>query len=147
MPDLIGFINARLADDERAAQAAPGTRWHAFRQEDIAGAAVYDDQWLLLTPAHYDHDKPMSAAPGATGPAYIEHHRDELAAHIARHDPARVLREVEAKRKIVARYQASLGYDNAEDEARCWLLGEIVEALASAWSDHPDYNPDWTVAD
>ena len=61
----------------------------------------------------------------------------EVAPHIARHDPARVLREVEAKRKIV-RDVACGFYDSDYDEA--------VEHLAAVYSDHPDYDPDWAVA-
>ena len=51
-------------------------------------------------------------------------------------DPARVLRQCEAFRRIVARAQQM---DMVESE---WGVG-ILRALASAWSDHPDYRQEW----
>jgi hypothetical protein len=66
-------------------------------------------------------------------------------------DPARVLREVDAKRKILAEYQAVL--DDArgvgESSRRPRLYGRYdgldhaLKALAAVWSGHPDYDPDW----
>jgi hypothetical protein len=100
----------------------------------------------LLYPEHYDHDNALSDKPGATGPMYIERSRDELCAHIARHDPARVLREVAAKRAILARYEerpANLG-DSLQQGQECMGLLYAMEALAAVYSDHPDYDPEWS---
>lgn len=125
---ICGFIEARLDEEYAAARdliesESAAAEWYEMTSGVlVTGPPTADDTW--------------------DGTFAIGDSR--ITRFIAGHDPARVLREVEAKRKIVARYQASLGYDNAEDEARCWLLGEIVEALASAWSDHPDYDPKWT---
>jgi hypothetical protein len=62
--------------------------------------------------------------------------------HIARHDPARVLREVAAKRRILAaaaEYSPELEHgDNGE-----WAFDLVVRELAAAWSDHPDYRAEW----
>ena len=152
-PDPAAFLAARLDEDEAAAKAAPGEHWKAFTEDDIAGASVYDDQWLLLYPERYDHDKPLSAKPGATGPQYIQRSRDALAAHIARHDPARVLREVAADRKLLAEHHIL-----AEYEARAHLAGVgepeyaygfadgvalAVRIRAERFADHPDYDPAW----
>ena len=146
---LAEFIGARLDEDEAAARAAPGVHWTATEGDSIAGAAVYDEQWRLLDPAHYNHDNALSTRPGATGPQYIERARDELAAHIARHDPARVLREVEAKRKILAEVVPAIEamdmqiineYGTSQDEPDAhWPLLRI---MAVVWSDHPDYDPE-----
>ncbi|RJO74152.1 hypothetical protein D5S18_18540 [Nocardia panacis] len=65
--------------------------------------------------------------------------------HIARHDPARVLRHAAAARRILSRYA------EAEREA---LLSErdsgyatgmygALEYLAATWSDHADYQNEW----
>ncbi len=69
---------------------------------------------------------------------------------IAGHDPARVLREVAAKRAITARYREILNLRKIQrgDLAAAGallVLSDVVEALASAWSDHPDYDPKWTL--
>ena len=73
--------------------------------------------------------------------------------HIARHDPARVLREVEAKRKILAEYTRVVelrksypeGYD-PNDYHGLYESGleEAVTHLAVVYSDHPDYREDWS---
>ena len=58
----------------------------------------------------------------------------EQAAHIACHDPARVLREVAAKRAMLE--DLDLTYPDAV---------HLRKLLAAAWSDHPDYQRDWAV--
>ena len=151
---LRAFIEARLAEDERLAQSCtPGhPDWHAFTMDDIAGASVFDDQWRLMDCVLYDHNKPMSTKPGATGPAYID--TDQVMVHAARHDPARVLREVAAKRAILARHHrgdrnecVGCGYFGDMDDPcideEMENCPELVE-LASVWSDHPDYDPSWS---
>jgi len=137
--DLTRFLVAGLDEDEAAAKAAPGSQWHATDEDSVAGAAVYDEQWVLLYPEHYDHDNALSAVPGATGPQYIEHARDELAAHIARHDPARVLREVTAKQVILALHRPTpmRGIDAAscvECRSRVWPC-PTVKAVATIYQD------------
>jgi hypothetical protein len=60
-------------------------------------------------------------------------------------DPARVLREVEAKRRIVESCSPqSLDNSCADPGERC--LAEVtLEALALPYSDHPDYQPEWNL--
>ena len=58
--------------------------------------------------------------------------------HIVRHDPARVLREVEAKRRIIGRIDSHatvMGWDEVH--------GDLLRALALPYNDHPDYRPEW----
>ena len=61
--------------------------------------------------------------------------------HIALHDPSRVLREVEAGRKLLARWHEAdrRRSGSAEDEARAWLLDGLLADRAAVWSDHQDY--------
>ena len=61
--------------------------------------------------------------------------------HFARHDPARVLAECEAKRRIVADCRHI-------QEATSWGLLErhaewTVRVLALPHADHPDYRDEW----
>jgi hypothetical protein len=60
-------------------------------------------------------------------------------------DPARVLRDVAAKRAILARWRELDAHrsDSAEDEARAWLGDGIVANLAAADSAHPEYEERW----
>lgn len=70
--------------------------------------------------------------------------------HIARHDPARVLADVAAKRAIVdafVEYRDELaGAPGAEmrDVGRMEGLEEAVRHLAAVYADHPDYDQEWT---
>lgn len=54
-------------------------------------------------------------------------------------DPARVLAECEAKRRIVE------AADNVvePDSGRRLALEFVVRQLASVYADHPDFNPSW----
>lgn len=70
--------------------------------------------------------------------------------HIVRHDPARVLREVAAKRAILQRYvRASevppsvAGYVRGQDSGYTEACLDALRDLASAWSDHPEYRTEW----
>jgi Family of unknown function (DUF6221) len=72
------------------------------------------------------------------------------AAHVICHDPARVLREVEAGRAILTRYefasrQAEVNVDAERDawEKIAGALESDVLSLAAVWRDHPDYDPAW----
>ena len=86
---------------------------------------------------------------------------DEVFAHARWHDPARVLREVEAKRTILVEhslthevippsYQAGTGLDFGCENCHDWdgvtegrgYCGTL-RALAAIYSDHPDYRQEW----
>jgi hypothetical protein len=129
--DITEFVRARLDEDEAAAKLAAreGGTWKQDDPDRHPGAIS-----SLGGPVVYDEGSP-----------------DEYQApHIARHDPARVLREVAAKRAIVERYQRG-----ASGDLPGWTAGrELIEAglaivlgvlrdLAAAWSDHPDYRAEW----
>jgi uncharacterized protein DUF6221 len=65
--------------------------------------------------------------------------------HAQNHNPARVLREVESKRRIVGRYQEQVArqHENAMEEDRAWTLEPVLRDLASVYADHPDYDESW----
>ena len=59
--------------------------------------------------------------------------------------PARVLREVDAKRKILALHEPN---DVTGPGRACRWCGHLwpcdeVRILVAVWSDHPDYDPAW----
>ena len=80
-------------------------------------------------------------------------HADAL--HIGHHGPARVLREVEAKRAILELADEATGLDMSvdidrgigpRDKAAEPYVGDlIIRQMAQAYSDHPDYNPEWSI--
>src|ERR1700733_113723 len=74
-PSIVEFISARLDEDEAAALPFGHTTW---RDEETPIGVILVD-----------------------GEALIEGHITGLTAHIARHDPARVLAEVKAWRRLL----------------------------------------------
>ena len=118
MTDLITFLNARLDEDEAAARAAlpiygPGWRPENSKVAGLGPARIWGK----------DSKRPVAEAA-----------RRVSAAHIARHDPARVLREVEADRKLIA------AYEDVPEFSDPWIgLDLAVRIRAAIWNDHPDY--------
>ncbi|WP_127933425.1 DUF6221 family protein [Nonomuraea polychroma] len=86
----------------------------------------------------------------ATGPwtAYLP---DPLRLHIARYDPARVLREVEAKRCIldalasdVAQFSGGVEQQKFAERMATWAKAyAVLRLLALPYADHPDYQERW----
>jgi Family of unknown function (DUF6221) len=114
---LAGFLAARLDEDEAAANAVYGW-WRAHGQRSIA-----DESYAAILIADVD--------PGTR-------------AHILRHDPSRVLREVTAKREILAECSTLVIVGVAyPDEAGPESAARILQLLASVYSDHPDYQDKW----
>ena len=144
MTDLISFLNARLDEDEAAARAAlpiygPGWRPENSKVAGLGPARIWGK----------DSKRPVAEAA-----------RRVSAAHITRHDPARVLREVAAKRAILAEHGPS-----RRDASRCRVCTAIAHTgmghadarrfrapcptllfLAAVYSDHPDYRAEWAVS-
>ena len=77
---------------------------------------------------------------------------DMISEHIAHHDPARVLREVAAKRRILYDHAPQAkGYRTAC--SRCHYGNSLganwpcltMASLAAVWPDHPDYKQEWAL--
>ncbi len=85
---------------------------------------------------------------------FDRHSSDPIIWHIARYDPARALREVEAKRAILAEYGNALAAQNkmlaspAGDQSvtyewengRVCALLNALRGFAAVYSGHPDYD-------
>jgi hypothetical protein len=127
--DLAQFLRDRLDEDEQAARACASAPW-AIEIPPMIHVSVQarrDKKWAW----------------GQLGyVATVE--RDEDRAHIARHDPARVLADIEAKRRIIALHVAEpgqhpdfCGHDKHE------LPCPTLRLLALPYADHPDYRTEW----
>lgn len=129
--ELVAFLRARLDEDEQAARdatppqdplsAAPG-HWNVHLESKDDGWAVEDASGLWAAVTGYPRGK---------------------AAHIARHDPARVLRDVEAKRRIL-NMELPGYYDNPYANGWDDAHGDVLYLLALPYADHPDYRQEWT---
>ncbi|MFE6829236.1 DUF6221 family protein [Streptomyces sp. NPDC057717] len=119
MDDLVQWLGEQLDEDERIARAAHEPNWSTDGRRGI----------------HYGVEDGWMADALTTGDAD----------HIACHDPARVLREIEAKRRIIEghkRYAAERrrmmgGWDPQSNDS------PILAALASVYADRPGYREEW----
>src|ERR671914_158660 len=98
MNDLVAFLRARLDEDEQAARAAaagnPGsvaTHWSAEQVDYCSSSGMLGKAWAVVP-------ERVKGTAIAISPAEV---RPRFVTHIARHDPARVLAEVEAKRRMI----------------------------------------------
>ncbi|MDI5965696.1 DUF6221 family protein [Streptantibioticus silvisoli] len=100
---LAAWIGEQYDEDKRIARAAtPGPWWHnpgkqwldpeAFERYDLTKGEEF---------VGYGGPHPFTGAVASTGPASNPQGMAD-AAHIAAHDPARILRAIEAKRALVA---------------------------------------------
>jgi hypothetical protein len=124
--ELVDFLRARLDEDEALAMEAPPGPWHI-------GNAVDPTQ-----PCN------VHTFPGARLVA------DDLnwlvAEHIARYNPARVLREIEAKREALAHYERIRQHARQGEEVYVLAEGAVakqIAIMATAYSDRPGYREDW----
>ncbi|MGW3025843.1 DUF6221 family protein [Streptomyces sp. NPDC001221] len=132
MDELVRWLDEQLAEDERIAQAAPLGPWSM----DGAGSIVDADGERVVPSVGGTLNGRVSRWP--EGPA---------AAQILGHDPARVLREIDAKRRLLAIHRP---YVPEPDQACLGCAGGImftscpvVRLLALPYADRPGYRDDW----
>ncbi|MBA4865942.1 hypothetical protein H1V43_32280 [Streptomyces sp. PSKA54] len=140
MDDLVQWLRAQLDEDERVARGCSGRAW-------------------------WEHPKNWVSAPPLNRIALVVHDGDR--GHVVRHDPARVLREIDAKRGIVGLYASALE-ERAALRARMREVihvdpdefgrlhrqeSELIESaermlpvvrlLAVPYADQPGYREEW----
>lgn len=121
MGNLVQFLRDRLDEDEAAARRAGDS----FRQIGETGVIVATEG---------DRAEECASANWAG-----------IAEHIVRHDPARVLAEVEAKRVLLADYERFVaerrrmmgGWDSYPEPS------PVLMAFAAVYADHSDYRDEW----
>ncbi|TQN30599.1 hypothetical protein FHX37_0481 [Haloactinospora alba] len=166
---IVEFLAERLDEDERAARAAidperPGTHWQWIEPSDDTPAEPEDGylrgaslRTVERFPTYLTENYPeLYQDRDGRLPAFVIDTADELrsgaAGHIARNGPARVLAEVEAKRRIVAQH-APVPV-NFGDEYTCTTCAHsptskdpqpcgTLKLLAAVYADHPDYRKEW----
>ena len=116
---VVEFLEARVAEDELTAQAA------------VDGSP----SWRVF----YDYRDVKDARRPLRRPGRRLYPSAEQAAHIARHDPARVLRGCTAVRAVIAELLRREATDDDSDP----YLEDLVRELAAVYADHPDYDISW----
>lgn len=140
--DLVPWLRAQLDEDERICRATlwdddaslGSGRWIAYDRGPRDG--FREARWVVIDGAD---EGVVDSRPQAADD-------EAVTRHIAEHDPARVLREIDAKRAVVAAYAEVAENDVAEFEyARGWAnaLGFAVRQYALVYTDRPGYRDDW----
>lgn len=164
MDDLVAFLRARLDEDclwateasrcdgERTAEGGVHWQWVAKSNDQEVTPDPSREEWVgeiaeeavslrscETWPRRHVGDLPQFAIHTA------EDVPSAVGGHIIRHDPARVLREVEAKRVLLADYERFVaerrrmmgGWDSYPEPS------PVLLAFAAVYADHPDYLEAW----
>lgn len=136
MDDLVQWLHAQLDEDERIARQAldfVDADWRVDVARNVVLCPLLTSSGRQPTAVTAERWRyPQVGTPG-------------IVPHVAEHDPARVLREIEAKRRIIdqhERYAAERrrmmgGWDPQSDDS------PILAALAAVYSDRPGYREEW----
>jgi hypothetical protein len=131
MDDLVTWLREQIDEDEQVARRAD----HADPAPWCTEGHERDARVLTYTGGVFH---------GSSGDMRLA-----VAEHIARHDPARVLREVKAKRRILDGIASRL--DEDEDDHR-WegadaetdgMASTVLRLLALPYADRPGYRDEW----
>ncbi|MER5843201.1 DUF6221 family protein [Streptomyces prasinus] len=131
--DLPDWLRAQLDEDERIARAASPGPWEQ--------SGIGEHGWGV-----------SFGRAGAGVEAEDSDQGRADATHIAEHDPARVLREIDAKRAVLKMYVNATGWveratelnvksDNSKAAAVAYL--DALKALALPYSDRPGFKESW----
>lgn len=155
---LVEFLQARLDEDERMARAVESaasaalvswaehprveltdasfsSRWSIGEEDQEGGFRITAGTYTAIRDGRTEAQPWVIVGPGYTGGGV---HERETAEHIARHDSARVLAEVESKRKLIEQH---VGYYGGGDD-EFWPV-QTLRLLALPYADHPDYDESW----
>lgn len=139
---MADWIKLQFAEDERIARAAIGPDddgvWK--RTARPAGGFLTDD-------GDFDDSEIERDTCRIEGKGIIIYdeggHSKEQADYIARHDPARELRRLEANRRLLAGHELRLhrcvGGEKTVDDEDC----PVKVALAAPYDDQPGYREEW----
>lgn len=141
MDDLVRWLKAQLSADEAAAEdtLTPELRAGRFRGKEIP-------RWRITKYGEGIIDEDG-------GRIRAQQIFPAEAAHVIRHDPSRVLREIDAKRRTLALHSAptghgcsttdktgyNLNYDEVSPEDACTTL----RLLALPYADRPGFQEGW----
>ncbi|MEU5531862.1 DUF6221 family protein [Streptomyces sp. NPDC020362] len=132
--ELVRFLRARFQEDAQVARdaivGAPGAVWGVLA-DDIEQVLTSQDGRTTHTPlVQFGADDPV-----------------KLLTHVARHDPARVLRELDARQALLDEHGARHGRCRT-CAGRRLTTGlrspcATLRLLALPFAGHPDYDPSW----
>jgi hypothetical protein len=126
MNGLVTWLRAQLDEDERVARGATPGPWTVSRSgEDV-----------------HSYDQGLTVSEGFSGGPWSKVNP----VHIARWDPARVLAEVAADRRLLDEYEQARTYYDLHREApagEAYGLLTAVKIRALPYADKPGYREEW----
>jgi hypothetical protein len=124
MTDLVEFLRAALDEDERVARVATPGPWR------LDAGLRLPEQIDVVSVDYF---------------TVCEDLEDTDAAHIARHDPARVLAEVAAKRKLLDEYEAASRDPDTDPEVLGYAAGldVAVQHVSQGFAGRPGWREEW----
>lgn len=127
MTTLAAFLRVRLDEEVESARRA------------FSGQTDPENGWGAYRPAWQQH--------ATITPHVGIIHEAVQADHVVRWNPARVLADIDVKRRIVAHMEAILNAaegDDTPDHYDALGSAELTLALLAApYADHPDYRAEW----
>lgn len=152
MNDLISWLRQQLDTDERQARSVepvPRQRWEAVSGEwgpHVRTERGDEPQWSREIQAEvWRCDDEMDGCPDIARGAMAE------AEFIAANDPDRVLRQVQAHRAILDRYEDALARSDDPEYSmpEAWTQAReyedfVIPALLSIYSDRDGYKEEWS---
>lgn len=143
MDDLVRWLGEQLNEDERIARASTPGPWVWTPETD-----VWDQNGPTLIREGTDAPDAelVEVAAGWGHDAWGMNISDADKAFIAAHDPARVLREIDAKRRIIAEHALN-GWvcstcDDGEVPPQAFPC-PTLRLLALPYADRPGYRKEW----
>jgi hypothetical protein len=162
---LVRFMRDRLNECERIAMAASSDRdrkaaepehWHWECTEDDQPVDVdlaiasgdeclqhnAGDHWVIGLRSIEEYPT-RSVGPVCHIIMKVQDVSPQFARHVQTFDPARIMRDVTNKRRIVEDYRITAAAARREPDARLYAmrdtLASCVRALAAEWDQHPGY--------
>jgi hypothetical protein len=156
--DMAAFMEERLDEEEAAAEAASS----GHPNPESRGGT-----WQVVGDRHIRYDNGCGetvTAVDVTGGPCMWHEQvwvkndsgHAVSAHIARHDPARVLAGVKAKRAVLSEWAALSGLLEGQamrgqpvDKVMAFqvrVLEGVIRKLCAEWAGHPGCKPEWASA-
>ncbi|QCX81079.1 hypothetical protein C9F11_37480 [Streptomyces sp. YIM 121038] len=130
MDDLVQWLRAQLDEDERIARAARGVEF------------CKDGRWVTRGP----FEEGLGGIHSEAGEAILGEEENvpfAVADHASRHDPARVLREIGAKRDLLRVAKAARDYHETFTSGFASALEGTLRLFALAYADRPGYREEW----
>lgn len=127
MDELVRWLGEQLDEDEQIARAA--------REAEFCK----NGHWTVKGP----FEEGLGAVHSEAGEAILGEEESvpfSIAVHIARHDPARVLREIDAKRRVITGLQHLF---RGDDPFVSSIAEDSLRVLAEPYADRPGYRDEW----